>query len=532
MSEITETPPVRVLSGGGIMRAAGLVVIGFILSRILGLVREQIIAAIFGQVDVFAAASLPPETVFYVIAGGALGSAFIPTFVAYMAKDERDEAWRMASIVTNLVTLVLIVICVLGGIFATQLVEYVLAPEFDATKVVETAALMRIMLITPVVFGISGLLMAILNAQQRFLLPALAPSLYNLGIIFGAVALSPFMGVYGLAWGTVIGALLHMGVQIPGLLQLRPTYSPALNANHPGVREILRLMAPRVLGLAIVQINFWVVIVLASGMVEGSITALRRGFYLLLLPQGVIAQSIAIAVFPTFAMQVAQEDRDGLRSTLSQVLRSVLFLALPATVGLVMLRLPIVRVIFERGEFTFEDSQSVAWALLFYGLGLVSHSLLEIVTRAYYAMHDTRTPVYAGGGAMLLNIVFSLLLMRVVGEPGSLEMGPFGGLALALTLATTLEVGLLLVLLRPRIGGLNASMLWGGVIRTGAASLGMGLALYGLQFLMAGVNPYLGLAAALLIGGGLYWGLSWLLGSEDARLFTGIVIKRLRSRTN
>src|SRR5687768_11888868 len=152
MSEITQTLSSRALSGGGIMRAAGLVVIGFILSRVLGLVRDIIVAALFGQVDVFFAASQPPETVFYVIAGGALGSAFIPTFVGYLAKDQRDEAWKMASIVTNLLTLVLIVVCVLAGIFAPQLVQFVLAPKFDAAKVVETAALMRIMLITPVVF--------------------------------------------------------------------------------------------------------------------------------------------------------------------------------------------------------------------------------------------------------------------------------------------------------------------------------------------------------------------------------------------
>jgi putative peptidoglycan lipid II flippase len=518
------------LSGGGIARAAGLVMLGFVLSRVLGLVRDAIIAGVFGGgrlADVYFTASRPPETIFFVVAGGSLASAFIPTYVGYLAKDQRGQAWRMTSAVINLITLLLIGLSVIGAVFAPEMVRLILAPDFDAEKTALTADLARIMLISPAIFGISGLLMGILNAHQRFLLPALAPALYNIGIILGAIFLSPSMGVYGLAWGTVLGALLHLIVQIPGLIQVKPHYSLSLDLTHPGVWEVLRLMGPRVLGLAVVQINFWVELFLASGMVEGSISALRRAFTLMLLPQGVIAQSVAIAVFPTFAAQVARGDRAALKRTHSQVLRAVLFLSLPATVGLILLRLPLARLLFERGAFTRQESEAVAWALLFYGLGLVFHCLLEIVTRAYYAMHDTRTPVAIGGLAMILNIVFSLLFMRLIGDPNDLVIGPFGGLALANTVATALEVILLLILIRPRVGGLEGGALVLSALRAGAASAVMGIGLWWAAPLIDQVSLFVSLPLLIGAGGAVYIGVAWLLGSEEVRLFAGAIRRRV-----
>jgi len=534
MTETMQTSldePSRALSGQGIARAAGLVTIGFIISSILGIVREQIIAALFGNgrlVDSYFAAARPPETIFAIVAGGALVSSFIPTFVSYLAKHDESEAWRMASGVVNLVTLALIGICTMMIILAEPIVHYALAPEFDHEAVILTASLMRIMMLTPIIFGLSGLVMGMLNANQRFLLPSIAPALYNIGRIIGALVLARFWGIYGLAWGMVLGAVLHLGVQLPGLLKLHPIYRPVLTLRDPGVREVIRLIGPRVLGLSIVQLNFWVEIILASGMVAGSISALNRAFTLLFVLIGVIGQSIGIAVFPTFARQVAAEDQSGLKETLSQVVRALLFLAIPATVGLVLLRLPIVRVIFEHGQFTFEDSQAVAWALLFYGMGLVFHALLEVVTRAFYALHDTRTPVYVGGGTMILNIVFSLILREIIGVPGSLVRGPFAGLALANTLATMIEVLTLLWLLRRRVGGIDLRVLGSGILRTGAACIGMAAVLWFGQPLFDALGLYAGLAAAILVGGVIFWGLAWMLGSEDARLFTSVALNRVR----
>src|SRR5689334_25233292 len=191
--------PSRSLSGQGIARAAGLVTFGFVISSVLGIVRDVIIAARFPIVDTYVAASRPPETVFAVVAGGALVSAFIPTFVSYLTKHDEAEAWRMTSAVLNLIAIIVFALCALIAIFATPIVHYILARGFDDARVIETVALLRIMIITPVIFSISGLVMGMLNAEQRFLLPSIAPAMYNLGIIFGALVFANFWGLYGLA---------------------------------------------------------------------------------------------------------------------------------------------------------------------------------------------------------------------------------------------------------------------------------------------------------------------------------------------
>lgn len=531
LPDLPPAPASRALSGGQIARAAGLLSIGFVVSRVLGLARDALLAGLFGggfEFEAYVAASRPPETLFFVVAGGALGSAFIPTFTGYLEQAKREEAWRVASAIATLSVLVMAVLAVLGALFALPIVSAVLAPDFDPAKQALTASLMRVMMLSPVVFSLSGLMMGILNSHQRFLLPALAPALYNLGIIFGALFLTPSMGVYGLAWGVVLGTVLHLLVQLPGVIALHAPLRPLLDARHPGVREVARLMGPRVLGLAVVQVNFWVNIALASGMVQGSVAALTRAWALLLLPQGVIAQSVANAVFPTFSIHVARGESDKLRSTLGQVLRAVLFLAIPASVGLVVLRLPIVRLLYERGAFTPADSQATAWALLFYGLGLVAHALVEIITRAFYALHDTRTPVLVGGATMALNVILSLTLIRVMGDPSSLVRGPLAGLALANTLATTLEGIVLIALIRARVGGLEGRRTRAGLLRAGAASAAMGLALWALLPTIDSLGQVLGPLAAVAAGGAVFWALAWLLGSEEARLFTGIVLRRVR----
>jgi putative peptidoglycan lipid II flippase len=461
------------------------------------------------------------------VAGGALGSAFIPTFTAYLEQARREEAWRIASGVVNAIALIMIVLAGLAALFARPIVAGVLAPNFEPEKQALAASLMRIMMLSPVIFSISGLMMGILNAHQRFLLPALAPALYNLGIIGGAIFLSPSMGIYGLAWGVVIGALLHLLVQVPGLLALKMPYRPVLDVRHPGVREVARLMGPRVLGLAIVQVNFWVNTALASGMVEGSIAALSRAWVIMLLPQGIIAQSVANAVFPTFSIHAARGERDQLRGTLGQVLRMVLFLAIPASVGLIALRVPLVRLLFERGAFTPDDTQATAWALLFFALGLVAHSLVEIVTRAFYALHDTRTPVLVGAAAMLLNVALSLTLIRVMGGAESLVRGPFAGLALANSIATTLEGIALVALIRPRVGGLEGRRLAVGMLKAGAASAGMGAALWALLPVIEGLGQYLGPLVGIAAGGAVFGVLAVLLRSEEVRLIGGLVGRRV-----
>ncbi|MCZ7543851.1 MAG: murein biosynthesis integral membrane protein MurJ [Anaerolineae bacterium] len=531
----TDTPSARggALSGRQIARATGIVMLAFVASRVLGLVRNAAIAAAFGggaELDAFLAAQRLPETLFVLVAGGALGSSFIPVFSRFLNNDEHTRAWDLASAVINLLLVASIAVTLLAFVLAPQIAATILVPGKPPAQQALTADLMRVMLVTVVIFGVSGLLMGILNAHQHFLLPALAPSMYNLGIIGGALFLTGSMGVYGLAWGTVIGAALHMAVQLPGLRAIAPRYRPLLNPRTAGVMEVLRLMGPRVLGLAIVQVNFWVNTALASTMGEAAITALTLSFQVMLMPQAIIAQSIATAVFPTLSAHHATGAMAAFRGTLGGALRSVLYLALPATVGLALLATPVTAVLYERLNWTPKDTAATAWVLVFWGLGLVGHCLVEVLARAFYALEDTRTPVLVGGAAMLLNVAFSLTFIRFIGDPGDITRTPAAGLALANSLATALEAAGLWALLRRRLGGFAAEerQVAGSAARVALASLAMGVLLYAVMRALAGWPEVVALAAAMALGGVAFWAITYALGVAEARAVPGLVLARLR----
>lgn len=506
-----------------IARAAGLVMALFVVSRALGLLREMVISHQFGtsgDLDAYLAAFRLPDILFQIVAGGALGSAFIPTFASLLAQADEDGAWRLASAVINLVLGLTAALAALAALLAPWLVGAVIAPGFDPSRQALTADLMRLMLITPVVFGVSGVGMGILNARQHFLLPALAPILYNLGIIGGAVALAPSMGVHGLALGVVGGAAAHLLVQVPGLVRHGLRYAPTLGLRDPGVHEVGRLMLPRMLGLAAVQINFLVNTILASGLVTGSLAALNYAWLLMLLPQGVFAQAVATAAFPTFSTQAAQGRHEEMRSTLAATLRAVLYLALPAAVGLLALRLPLVQLIFERGAFTDASSRMVALALGLYALGLPAHSAVEIVVRAFYAMHDTKTPVVVGVVAMGLNVVLSVAFIAAFRAMGWM---PHGGLALSNSLATTVEMAALLGILRKRLGGLEGRRLAGSLARTGFSAAVMGLVAGTLAWLLDDYHAWIVGSLAVLAGVIVYGGISLALGAPEPRAVWGMV---------
>ncbi len=482
--------------GARIARAATQVMALFVLSRALGLAREMVIGAVFGtsaEYDAYLAAARIPDLLFSLMAGGALASAFIPTFAGYFARDDAAGGWRLASAVVNLVLVALSAAAALAWGGAPALVATVLAPGFPPAQQALTVSLMRMMLMAPVLFGVSGVIMGILNARQHFVLPALAPSLLNLSLIAAAGLLASRLGARALALGYVLGAVLHLTVQLPGLPRVGAQYAPVLTLRDPGVREVLRLMAPRVLGLAAVHLNFLVNTNIASRLGEGAVSALNYAWLLMLLPQGVFAQAVATAVFPTFADQAARGEREAMRRTLTTTLRMVFFVTLPAAAGLLVLRRPLVALLFERGAFRASSTEAVAWALAFYALGLVGHAGVEIIVRAFYAFHDTWTPVWVGGLAMGLNVVLSLTLSAAFVWAG---LPPYGGLALANSVATLLEMGGLMALLRPRLGGLEGRALGASVGRGALATLGMA-GLLGLW-----VRETSGACGALVVGGG------------------------------
>jgi len=511
-----------------IARGASIVMAGLALSSLAGLVTTMLVSRAFGtqaDLDAFYAANRLPELLFLLMAGGALASAFVPAFTGFLTRADRSGAWRLASAVGNLVVLVLLAASLLAALCAPWLVTTVLAPGFsDPAQVDLTVDLMRILLLAPAIFGLSGLLMGILNAHQRFALPALAPAMYRLGWMLGLWLLVPQLGIYGLAWGVVLGAVLHLLIQLPGVLRLGGRYLPTLGRGNPAVAEVGRLMLPRLLGVAVVQINFIVNTILASAMPEGSLAALTYAFTLMIMPQAIIGQASAIAALPTFSAQFARGELDSLRSSLGNTLRAVFYLALPASLGLALLSTPVVAALFERGAFTSQSTQMVAWALFWFSLGLVGHSVLEVVSRAFYALHDTRTPVVVGVGAMTLNILLSLTLWRVFDAIGWM---PHGALALANSLATALECIVLLELIRRRMGALEARRLRPGLLAAIGSAAAMSLCLLGWLNRTQGWPPIAVALGGILLGLGVYLGLSAGLGAPEPRALWRAVRRRL-----
>jgi putative peptidoglycan lipid II flippase len=343
-------------------------------------------------------------------------------------------------------------------------------------------------------------------------------------LIFGVTVLKPY-GVYGLAWGVLIGAAGHLVVQIPSLLKLRGTYSPILGLRLDSVREVVRLMLPRLLGVAVVQLNFWVNTNLASRMDSGSVAALTFGFALMLMAQVAIAQSVATAALPTFSAQVARGEWVELRRTLAGTIRWLLLLSIPGSVGLMALAIPLVGMLYQRGSFNARDTTMVAWALLWYAAGLVGHSLVEILARAFYALPDTKTPVFVGVGAMLLNIVFSLIFAAAFNRWGWL---PYGGLALANSIATALEMVVLLWLMTRRMQGLEGRTILAGLLPALLAAGGMALALWGWLAWSEGNPAYVRVLVGVVAGAGVYALLLWLLKVTEVRSLAATAARYLK----
>jgi putative peptidoglycan lipid II flippase len=541
----------RALSNRQILRAAILVLVGFLASGVLGLVRQWVLAAQFGASDAleaFIAAQRIPETIFVLVAGGALGSSFIPIYAKRREKSE-EEAWRLASAVMTLASLAAAILGLIVALFAEPIAS-LLQPKASPELIELTATMMRLMMVTPFIFSISGLVMGILQSHGLFLLPSLAISMNSIGIIFGALVLAPLVAsvpyspvemissqsilpvdqvgassVYGLAYGAVLSAVLHLLIQIPGLLQIKAKLVPLPNPRIEGVMHILKLMLPRVLGLAVVQLNFLVILPLANGMIEGSLAVLNIAFTLLFTIIGVLGQSVGTAVFPSLSALYAEGNMDGYKERLAVAIRNALFLAIPATVGLILMSEPALT-IFQYGEWTAESTRGTAWALSLYATGLTGFILLEILSRAFYAIEDTWTPVLVGIGAMLSNIALNFVLIQFIGDPNSLERGAFGGLAFANASTTVIEALILWWLMRRRIGSIKDAYILSGAGKAAIAAAVMGIVLWLLYFL-----PIQGIWLAMLgaiVGGLVYFGASIVLGLDEAKAIPQLLLRRFK----
>ncbi|HUQ16890.1 MAG TPA: murein biosynthesis integral membrane protein MurJ [Candidatus Saccharimonadales bacterium] len=508
-------------------RASLFLIATLIASRILGWLRLSVIGARFGQspeLDAFWAAFRIPNTMFELLVAGALASAFIPVFTGYLAKEREDEAWRVASSVLNVIVVLLIAISAVMWVLAPWIMP-VLAPFADPRQTATAIDLSRIMLLSPIFMGLSALFTGILNSYRQFLSGATAPLVYNFVIILFAIFASPFLGITALAWGTVAGALMMWLVQVPELTFRRTRYNLTLDLFHPGVQEIARLTVPRTLALGAVQLVFIVDTILAARLPEGSLTALIYANQLMQLPLGVFSIAISAAVFPTLSHFASLGLQNKMRDALQQAIRWILFLTLPTVVMMIVLRRPIVNLLFQYGQFGREAREATQETFLYYSFGLAGHALIQILARAFYASRDTKTPLALTLISIGTNITLSVGLAPVYG---------IKGLAMANSIATLAEAALFLALLAPRarlrLRGLGTSS-----VKVAAASLLMGIAMFlfigatNLTVDLEQTKPglFLQTAVAMAVGALVYVAASSLLRVPELEEITAVVRARL-----
>ena len=443
-----------------IARSTLIIAFFFGIEKILGFIRQILIARIFGlspELDAFNAANNLPDVLFALISGGALAMALIPVLSEYLGKKGRPAAWDLFSRVANLLFLVTAFVSVLIAILAENLVEWQIgiAPGFNTEQQTLVAELMRLNLIATLLFSLSGLVIAGLQANQHFLLPALAPSMYDIGTFIGVLILVPErgyqfgpitlpalgMGIHGLVYGVIIGAALFLGIQIPGLLRYQFRWVPRINLRHPGLRQVLVVMGPRVLTVACIQVTYIAQDNIASRLVAGSVTALVYGWLFMQVPETLIGTAIGTALLPTLSEQIVRGDWEAFKKSLTHTIRAILALTIPSATLLAVCIRPLVDIL----GFDAAGTDLVVWTARGYLVGLMGHALLEVAARAFYAQQDARTPLLTAALMAVSFVILGVILGPRLGAPG---------ISLANALAFTGEALLLLWLLNRRFPGI------------------------------------------------------------------------------
>ena len=446
-------------------------------SRILGLVRDQVLASMFGAgnaMDAFNVAFRIPNLVRDLFAEGAMSAAFVPVFMRQLTIGGKASAWRLGNNVINALLLVTGVVVILGIVFARPLIGAFAADYASVSGKLElTVLLTRIMLPFLTLVAIAAALMGMLNSLHLFFIPALAPAMFNVATIVCALTLVPVMARAGwppitaIAIGTLVGGLAQLSLQWPVLRRQGFRYEPVLNWREEGLRRVLLMMGPGTIGLAATQVNVFVNTVLATGEGTGAVSWLNYAFRLMYLPTGLFGVSIATATVPAVSRHAARSDNVAVRGTLAEGLSLMLVMSVPATVGLIVLATPIVRVIFERRAFLPSDTAATAAALQFYAVGLLGYSIVRIASPAFYALGDSRTPVSISIAAVIANAGLNLALVRVLG---------YRGLALGTSVAALFNAGALIWFLHRRLDGLDDRRVLSSFARIIVASLVMGMA--------------------------------------------------------
>lgn len=466
----------------------------------------MVIAKQFGlsrELDAFNAANNLPDLLFALISGGALAIAFIPVLSETLDREGRQAAWKLFSRIANLAVLITAGLGLFVAIFADQMVRWRvgIAPGFGAEQQHLVATLMRLNLVSTLIFSVSGLVMAGLQANQHFLLPAMAPMFYNVGQIFGAVVLSPAegyqiggmtlpafgLGVHGLVYGVVLGAALHLAIQLPGLLHFGFRWAPALGIRTPAVQKVLRVMGPRVITMFLIQLTFIARDNLASQLQAGAVTALTYGYMIMQVPETLIGTAIGTALLPSLSELISRNQREAFRETIQRAVRVLLAVTLPVAVVLSIGLRPLIAAAF---GFDAQGTELTLWVARGFLLGLMGQSILEVAARSFYAQQDARTPLMAAAINLGAYILLGSALFRPLGA---------AGISLGDSLAFTSEAALLIWLLNRR---LDAPITLGSTAwRAFLAGVIGGLATYGVMLLANGfVSALLASIAGMAAG--------------------------------
>lgn len=399
-----------------ILSGAAIIMVAMMMAKVLGLIRDRLLAHVFSpdKIDIFWAAFRLPDLIFQIVILGALSVAFIPLFTETFEEKGKDNAFEMARTILNVFLAIFILVTILIYILAGPIVANLIAPGFDLAKQNQVIALTRIILLGQVILVFGSFFIGILQSFQRFIIPSLAPLFYNLGIIIGIVFLSKTFGIMGAAWGVVIGAFLHVLVQLPLIYSLGFRFKLQLKFIHPGVREISKLMSVRTLGLAAEQINETVGLALASLTAVGSVTYLTFAQHLQVVPIGLFGATLAQAALPVLSSERARGKIEEFKVTILTTLHQILFLALPSTMILIVIRIPVVRLVFGASQFNWEATVLTGATLAYLAVGLAAQAVALLLVRGFYALKDTKTPVIVSFIVVTLNIILSVFFVVIL----------------------------------------------------------------------------------------------------------------------
>ncbi len=515
----------------GILKAAGILGSATILSRIMGMIRDMVVSRLFGAgmaTDAFFAAFQIPNMLRRFFAEGALTAAFVPTFSETLVKEGQERARELANLCFTMLFVVTVAVTLLGVIFSPQIIS-LMFPGFIKVpgKFEMTVLLNRVMF--PYLFFISlvALCMGILNTLRHFFTPAISTVFLNISMILAALFLRPFYQypITALAVGVLIGGLIQLLLQLPVLWNKGFRIKPAFEFNNPKLKKIALLMLPATLGVGVYYLNITVGNILASLLPQGSVSYLYYAQRLFEFPQGVFTVSVAQAVLPSMSRQAAEGDLHAMKDSLNYGIRLTLFVTIPALAGLIICAEPLMTLLFMGGEFDYKMALYSANALIYYSVGLTCVALVRVLAPAFYALKDTRTPVVTAFIAFLLNLAFSLLLMRPLLH---------GGLALASSLSALVNMLLLLWLLRKKVGSIGGRQMLATAYKALFASIPMGVASWWLSTLLDWSLPGQKLLKSAVLTGIVltallfYWLFSRLIKSEEAIEFSGMLSKKLR----